>query len=61
MIKYKAQEVGEDANMILPLPKSVLDYLGWKDGEDLVIDVPVSHKDTLLIHKNETPKFLRTP
>jgi len=32
-------ETDKDGNVILPIPKEIIDTLGWKEGDDVEFDI----------------------
>jgi hypothetical protein len=49
--RLKATGVGEYGTFILPLPKKLLDILGWKEGDELTFDIPTTYPDQIIVHK----------
>lgn len=50
----KLIDIGDSAKtLILPIPVSLLIELGWSVGDEVVMDIPSSYPDQLVIHKKE--------
>lgn len=47
--KFTVIEVGEAGTFLLPLPRSVLKALGWRQGDELKVDIPTSYPDQLIV------------
>lgn len=38
----------------IPIPKSVIDQMGWKAGDELVLDFPTIYTDQMIVYKKTT-------
>ena len=43
-----------DDGVFLPIPDSILTELGWKVGDTITIDVPMTHKSLVIYKDNES-------
>ena len=46
----------EGGDAILVIPDHVLNVLGWKEGDNLVIDIPTT-SNTMLVYKKEAGTY----
>lgn len=56
-MKVKLVEVGDGlGTVLLPLPTALLNELGWSEGDEIVLDIPVTGGGSVILYKNELPR-----
>lgn len=51
-MKFKVVEVGNEGTFIVPVPKRILDVIGWKSGDSINLVIPGLNKaDYLIVEK----------
>lgn len=54
IVKLEAAPYGDG---FLPIPEVVLQILGWREGDDISLDVSMTNSDTLIVHKVDHPSL----
>ncbi len=54
-MKVKLIEVGDGLGTImLPLPSRLLKQVGWKEGDEILMDIPMAGSGTVILYKPDS-------